>query len=202
MLANLKSALDVVRGASPDEIKQLDEAEKAAQAEAERATRKKADAAAKVDRALAERTELIVADYHALEEQALHQAAEDLARAQLSVETGLEDPQRYAIAGWPTRLAPRRVNLIRDRLAGSEPLPWARGHKSADGYRSAKAAETAAIRQADERAQRAERGVLSHDEAEALAAQRQMQMEAQRAKAIEERKAAARRAGLLPAVKP
>lgn len=99
----------------------------------------------KVAAALEERTAAVAADWYAVQQESVRQAAERLARQQLRLEHGLDDPRTVAMSGgWPTRLTQRRIDAILGQVVDSLPLPWVKGRPSSAGYRSAKGSEQAA----------------------------------------------------------
>src|SRR4051812_46483659 len=95
----LRAAIEAVRG-NPAGVAALD-AEDAATAKAVAAEAKaKADRLAKVEKALPDRVQALLEDYVAREQEALHAAAESLARQQLERELGVIPPA-VAAATWP-----------------------------------------------------------------------------------------------------
>jgi hypothetical protein len=180
---DLRAALAVVRGAPADSIAALDQADMAAQAAAEREAKRKADLAAKVEKTIPARVEQIVADYLALEAEAIRKAATDLARVQLEAELGITPPEVLAMGGWPGRLAGGRVDKIRSRLADSLPLPWNPKGGTAIQYRSAMTADSRAKAEAPK--------ALADSEIEDRIAQRRTMLEEQRQRQIADRKRAA-----------
>jgi hypothetical protein len=155
----LRAALATVRN-NPDAVAELEraDAERARLAAAE--AKRRDDAASKLVKLLPERTAAIVADFDALEREAVRQAAEGLARLQLERELGLAPASPFDPV--PVRLPRGRVDAARIRLAESLTIPWlgrTGGQAQADQSRAdmdarmaparaRKAAEAAAVAEA------------------------------------------------------
>src|SRR4051794_34837531 len=169
----LRDALRAVRTANPDAIRAIDDDDRRQAEQAAAEAKHRADLAEKVDKRLAERTDAIVADFVALEQEAIHDAAARLARQQLEAELGVTDPAILAMtAGIPGRLNRSGVESSLKRLAGSAPLPWRKGAPSATAYRTEMAIAAVDAVQAPR--------ALSASEAADLAEQRRVELEQRR----------------------
>lgn len=187
--SNLRDALRAVRSASPDAIRAIDAAEKAALAEAEKAAKRQASLAEKINQALPERTAAIAADWLALQAEAINEAAEALARRQLEAEHGAIDPRTLALQGYPpARLATSKVEHALRKMIDTTPVPWDRAGRTAAVVRSG------GQRAASEAAAAAEPRTEA-DDVEARIAARTAMLAEQRTKAIADRKRAAKLPG-------
>lgn len=135
----VREALGLVAD-NPEVVEAISAADKAAAKEAAEQAKRLAAARARVEAGVAERARQLIADHAALEAEAIRQAAERLARAQLEHEhvTRLTatKPQVWAALTPPERLTDALVAAATGRLRDSTPLPWDPAGRSAVQWRS------------------------------------------------------------------
>ena len=178
----IRDAAALVRN-NPTELEAISAEDLAAAEAAAREAKRTADARAKVEQNLAARTVALIEDWIALEQSALHDAAQRLAREQLQRQYGLVPLKVAAYNPAPMRLDRPRVELALKNLRDSAPVAYVKGGKSAAEARSEM------VRAASDELERPEREARELERskrAEALG-----QRERQRAAAIEARKGAA-----------
>ena len=180
----LRDAVALVRG-NPSGVADLDAQDRAQAEAAEREAKRALTLAEKVQKALPARTDALVADFLAVEAEAIRKAAEGLARSQLDVEYGVIPPALAVRVAYPARLGRDRVDAMRKRVVAEAPIPWDKAGRSG----SARASDmTRGFAEAVEAEARAVAGV---DDVEERVAQKRAELDERRRREIAERKAAA-----------